>query len=64
MAIDLMLGGDLRFHLDRTDAFKESQFRLYVAEMGLAIRFLNEKRIVHRYIKHLIMGYLKFLIVI
>ena len=48
MVLDLMLGGDLRFHMDRIGAFKEEVVRHYVAEIGLALRYLHKKRIVHR----------------
>lgn len=50
MVIDLMLGGDLRFHLDRMGLFPEDCVRLYAAEIALALRYLHQKRIVHRYI--------------
>lgn len=49
MVLDLMLGGDLRFHLERTGPMKEDVVRHYVAEIGSALHYLHKKRIVHRY---------------
>ncbi|OWZ58218.1 serine/threonine kinase 32 [Cryptococcus neoformans c45] len=49
--LDLMLGGDLRFHLDRAGAMSEEIVRFYVAEIALAIDYLHSKRIVHRDLK-------------
>lgn len=49
MVLDLMLGGDLRFHLDRLGSMKEAVVRFYVAEMALALGDLHNLGIVHRY---------------
>ncbi|WVQ71701.1 hypothetical protein IAR50_001242 [Cryptococcus sp. DSM 104548] len=49
--LDLMLGGDLRFHLDRAGAMSEEVVRFYVAEVAMAIDYLHSKRIVHRDLK-------------
>jgi len=49
--LDLMLGGDLRFHLERMGSFPEDAVRLYVAELGSALAFLHEKKIIHRDLK-------------
>ncbi|KAL5531338.1 hypothetical protein ACEPAG_4215 [Sanghuangporus baumii] len=49
--LDLMLGGDLRFHLERMGSFSEDAVRLYVAEIGSALSFLHEKKIIHRDLK-------------
>lgn len=48
MVLDLMLGGDLRFHLDRLGCMKEEVVRFYVAEMALALGDLHKRGIVHR----------------
>ncbi len=48
MVLDLMLGGDLRFHLDRMGHIKEDVVRFYVAEMALALGDLHSRGIVHR----------------
>ncbi|KZS94698.1 kinase-like protein [Sistotremastrum niveocremeum HHB9708] len=49
--LDLMLGGDLRFHLDRLGSMQEDTVRFYVAEISSALAFLHEKKIVHRDLK-------------
>ncbi|SCV67834.1 BQ2448_5445 [Microbotryum intermedium] len=51
MVLDLMLGGDLRFHLDRLGAMKEEIVKFYVAEMALALGDLHRRGIVHRDLK-------------
>lgn len=51
MVLDLMLGGDLRFHLDRAGSMSEEIVRFYVCEMALALDYLHSKGIVHRDIK-------------
>jgi serine/threonine kinase 32 len=48
MVLDLMLGGDLRFHLDRLGLFNELQVRFYVAELILSINYIHKHLIIHR----------------
>ncbi|EGN91988.1 hypothetical protein SERLA73DRAFT_191774 [Serpula lacrymans var. lacrymans S7.3] len=49
--LDLMLGGDLRFHLERLGCLPEETVRFYVAEIASALVFLHENRIMHRDLK-------------
>ncbi|KAI0331480.1 kinase-like protein [Cubamyces sp. BRFM 1775] len=49
--LDLMLGGDLRFHLERLGSLSEEIVRYYVAEISSALAFLHERRIIHRDLK-------------
>ncbi|TFY83302.1 hypothetical protein EWM64_g710 [Hericium alpestre] len=49
--LDLMLGGDLRFHLERLGSLSEDTVRFYVAEISSALSFLHDKHIMHRDIK-------------
>lgn len=52
MVLELELGGDLRFHLDRKGPFAEDAVRFFVAELSMALDYLHEKcRIIHRDIK-------------
>ncbi|KAH8917588.1 kinase-like protein [Atractiella rhizophila] len=51
MVLDLMLGGDLRFHLDRMGLFSQERVRFYVMELAVALDYLHERGIVHRDIK-------------
>jgi len=51
MVLDLMLGGDLRFHLDRNGNMREEIVRFYMAELSLALDYLHSIQIVHRDLK-------------
>ncbi|KAG0737811.1 hypothetical protein G6F29_002179 [Rhizopus arrhizus] len=51
MVLDLMLGGDLRFHLNSLGTFNELQVRFYVAELILSLSHIHRQKIVHRDIK-------------
>lgn len=46
-----MLGGDLRYRLDRSGPITEDSVRFYAAEIALALDYLHKERIVHRDIK-------------
>jgi serine/threonine kinase 32 len=48
MVSDLLLGGDLRYHVQQEVAFSEDCVMLYVCELALALDYLQIKRIVHR----------------
>ena len=48
MVLDLMLGGDLRFHLDRLGMFNELQVRFYIADLILSIHHIHQRMIIHR----------------
>ncbi|CAB1416553.1 unnamed protein product [Pleuronectes platessa] len=51
MVVDLLLGGDLRYHLQQNVHFSESTVKLYICELTLALGYLRTKRIIHRDIK-------------
>ncbi|XP_054974938.1 serine/threonine-protein kinase 32C isoform X3 [Sorex araneus] len=51
MVVDLMLGGDLRYHLQRNVRFSEDTVRLYVCELALALDYLRGQHIIHRDVK-------------
>jgi serine/threonine kinase 32 len=48
MVSDLLLGGDLRYHVQQEVAFSKDCVILYVCELALALDYLQSKRIVHR----------------
>jgi serine/threonine kinase 32 len=45
-----MNGGDLRFHISRK-TFTEDAVKFWIAELGCALRYVHQQRIVHRDIK-------------
>lgn len=49
MVVDLLLGGDLRYHLQQNVHFSENTVKLYVCELALALGYLRSKRIIHRW---------------
>ncbi|XP_016059202.1 PREDICTED: serine/threonine-protein kinase 32B [Miniopterus natalensis] len=51
MVVDLLLGGDLRYHLQQNVHFTESAVKLYICELALALDYLQRRHIIHRDIK-------------
>ncbi|KAJ8359868.1 hypothetical protein SKAU_G00163930 [Synaphobranchus kaupii] len=51
MVVDLLLGGDLRYHLQQNVQFGEDAVKLYICEMTLALDYLQSQHIIHRDIK-------------
>ncbi|KAI5628855.1 serine/threonine-protein kinase 32B isoform X2 [Silurus asotus] len=51
MVVDLLLGGDLRYHLQQNVQFKEETVKLYMCELALALDYLQSCHIIHRDIK-------------
>ncbi|XP_069467519.1 serine/threonine-protein kinase 32C isoform X1 [Ambystoma mexicanum] len=51
MVVDLLLGGDLRYHLQQNVQFTEETVKLYVCEMSLALDYLRSQHIIHRDVK-------------
>ncbi|RDB20883.1 Serine/threonine-protein kinase 32A [Hypsizygus marmoreus] len=49
--LDLMLGGDLRFHLERLGSLQEETVRFYVAQLSSALAYLHDINIMHRDLK-------------
>ncbi|KAF2494833.1 kinase-like protein [Lophium mytilinum] len=50
IVVDLMNGGDLRFHISRK-TFTEEAVRFWIAQLGCAVRYIHQQGIVHRDIK-------------
>lgn len=48
MVVDLLLGGDLRYHIQQECQFNEDRVKLYIAEIALALDYLQSKHIIHR----------------
>uniref|UniRef100_A0A4W3JMI9 Serine/threonine-protein kinase 32B n=1 Tax=Callorhinchus milii TaxID=7868 RepID=A0A4W3JMI9_CALMI len=51
MVVDLLLGGDLRYHLQQNVHFKEEAVKLYICELAMALDYLQTYNIIHRDIK-------------
>ncbi|XP_004432321.1 PREDICTED: serine/threonine-protein kinase 32B [Ceratotherium simum simum] len=51
MVVDLLLGGDLRYHLQQNVRFTEATVKLYICELALALEYLQRYHILHRDIK-------------
>ncbi|KAI0300760.1 kinase-like protein [Russula brevipes] len=49
--LDLMLGGDLRYHLNTRRSFPENVVRFWTAELASGLIYLHSKGIMHRDIK-------------
>ena len=50
LVIDLMNGGDLRFHISRK-TFTEETVRFWMGELACALRYIHQQGIVHRDVK-------------
>ncbi|KAH1447503.1 hypothetical protein KXV89_003694 [Aspergillus fumigatus] len=50
IVVDLMNGGDLRFHISRK-CFTEEAVRFWMAELGCALRYIHSQGIIHRDVK-------------
>ncbi|KAK7931374.1 Camp-dependent protein kinase [Apiospora marii] len=50
LVVDLMSGGDLRFHISRK-TFTEDAVRFWIAELGCALRYVHSQGIIHRDVK-------------
>ncbi|KAI9751648.1 MAG: hypothetical protein M4579_005973 [Chaenotheca gracillima] len=50
IVVDLMNGGDLRFHISRK-TFTEEAVRFWIAELGCALRYIHKQGIIHRDVK-------------
>ncbi len=51
MVFDFVNGGELFFHLNQEDMFKEDRAKFYSAEILLALQFLHSKNIIYRDLK-------------
>ena len=48
MVVDLLLGGDLRYHMQQDVSFGEDCVKFYLCQLALALDYLRTQNIVHR----------------
>ena len=51
LVMDLLTGGDLRFHIAHKKIFTEDQTKFFIANMLLALDYIHSQNIIHRDIK-------------
>ena len=51
LVMDLLTGGDLRYHIARKRTFSETQTKFIIANMLLALEYIHNNNIIHRDIK-------------
>ena len=51
LVMDLMSGGDLRYHISRHKKFSEEQTRFFICGIIIALEYIHENNVIHRDIK-------------
>ncbi|XP_067935953.1 serine/threonine-protein kinase 32B-like [Watersipora subatra] len=51
LVVDLLQGGDLRYHLNKMGGFGEGNVIIYMLEIGAALEYLHSLAIIHRDVK-------------
>ena len=51
LIMDLLLGGDLRYHLNKREKFNENQLRFFISCTILGLNYLHQNKIIHKDIK-------------
>ena len=51
LVMELLTGGDLRYHIAHKKTFTESQTKFFIANMLLALDYIHSQNIIHRDIK-------------
>lgn len=49
LVMDVLQGGDLRYHINKNGHFVEHDVILYMAEIGSALEYLRMNNIIHRF---------------
>ena len=51
LVMDMLSGGDLRYHISRYHKFSEEQTRFFMSNMIYALKYIHENNVIHRDIK-------------
>ena len=51
LVMDLLTGGDLRYHLSKNKKFSENQTKFFLSNILLSLEYIHNKNIIHRDIK-------------
>ena len=51
LVMDMLSGGDLRYHISRYRKFSEEQTRFFISNMIYALKYIHENNVIHRDIK-------------
>ena len=51
LVMDLLTGGDLRYHIAHQKTFTEMQTKFFISNMLLALEYIHSQNIIHRDIK-------------
>ena len=51
LVMDLLTGGDLRYHIAQKRSFSESETKFFISNMILALEYIHSRNIIHRDIK-------------
>ena len=51
LVLDLLTGGDLRYHIAQKRIFTESETKFFISNMIIALEYIHSKNIIHRDIK-------------
>ena len=51
LVMDLMSGGDLRYHISRHKKFSEEQTRFFICGIIIALEYIHSNNVIHRDIK-------------
>ena len=51
LVLDLMEGGDLRYHIGKKRRFSESETKFFLANMIIGLEYLHKNKIIHRDMK-------------
>ena len=51
LVMDLLTGGDLRYHISKKKKFSESQTKFFIGNLLLGLEYIHKNNIIHRDIK-------------